>query len=100
MKTIYLLLLGLAMTASQFRHRQGGTSYLPLCLSNCRGQAHGRWQFICPLPKGVRLPQERSSYPLFSGSAVILLNSRYHLNRDGFYFLHGLQVQEPTAATV
>ncbi len=100
MKIVCLLFLGLVMTASQFRHRQGGTSYLPLCLSNCRGQAHGRWQFICPLPKGVRLPRERSSHPLFSGFAVILLNSRYHLNRDGFFFLHGLQRQKPTAATV
>ncbi len=31
--------------------------------------------FLCPLPKGVRPPRERASHPLFSGAAVILLNS-------------------------
>ncbi len=36
---------------------------------------------ICPLPKGVRPPQEGSFHPLFSGAAVILLNAFY--NRDG-----------------
>lgn len=29
----------------------------------------------CPLPKGVRPPQECSSHPLLSGAAVILLNT-------------------------
>ena len=100
MKTVCLLLFGLAMTASQSHPPQGGASYPPLCLSNCRGQAHGRRQPICPLPKGVRPPRELSSHLLFSGTAVILLNIRYHSNRDGFFFLSGLRSEKPTAAAV
>lgn len=100
MKIVCLVFLGLVMTASQFRRRQGGTSHRPLCLSGCRGQAHGRRQLICPLPKGVRPPRELSSHPLFSGYAVILLNTRYHSNRDGFFFLPGPRGEKPTAAAV
>ena len=78
MKIVCLVFLGLVMTASQFRRRQGGTTYQPLCLSGCRGQAHGRRQYICPLPKGARPPREPGSHLLFSGAAVILLNIRYN----------------------
>ena len=100
MKIVCLVFLGLVMTASQSHYRHGGTSYQPLCLSNCRGQAHGRRQLICPLPKGVRPPWELGSHLLFSGAAVILLNTRYHSNRDGFFFLPGPRGERPTAATV
>lgn len=100
MKIVCLVFLGLVMTASQSHYRHGGTSYQPLCLSNCRGQAHGRRQLICPLPKGVRPPREPGSHLLFSGAAVILLNTRYNSNRDGFFFLPGLQGEKPAAATV
>lgn len=100
MKTVCLLLFGLVMTASQSHHRHGGTSDPTLCLSNCRGRAHGRRQYICPLPKGVRPPRELDSHLLFSGAAVILLNIRYNSNRDGFFFLPGPQGEKPTATTV
>lgn len=100
MNIVCLVFLGLVMTASQFRRRQGGTSYRPLCLSRCRGQAHGRRQFTCPLPKGVRPPREPGSHLLFSGAAVILLNTRYNSNRDGFFLLPGLRGEKPTAAAV
>ncbi len=40
---------------------------------------------FCPLPKGVRPPWESDSHPLFSGVAVILLNTFY--NRDGLIML-------------
>ena len=100
MKTVCLLLFGLVMTASQSHYRHGGTSAPTLCLSNCRGQAHGRRQLICPLPKGVRPPREPGSHLLFSGAAVILLNTRYHSNRDGFFLLTGPRGEKPTAATV
>ena len=100
MKIVCLVFLGLVTTASQFRRKQGGTSYRPICLSGCRGQAHGRWQLLCPLPKGVRPPREPGSHLLFSGAAVILLNIRYHSNRDGFFLLPGLRSENQAAATV
>lgn len=100
MKIVCLFLFGLVMTASQFRRRQGGTIYLPLRLSKCRGWAHGRRQLFCPLPKGVRPPREYNSHPLFSGSAVILLNTRYNSNRDGSFSLPSPRSQVPTATTV
>lgn len=100
MKVVCLFFLGLVITASQFRRRQGGTTYLSLYLSNCWGQAHGRRQLFCPLPKGVRPPREYNSHPLFSGSAVILLNTRYNSNRDGFFSLPSPRSQVPTATTV
>ena len=89
MKIVCLVFLGLVTTASQFRRRQGGTINPLFCLSRCRGQAHGRRQLICPLSKGVRPPRELDSYLLFSGAAVILLNIRYHSNRDGFFPMPG-----------
>ena len=100
MKIVCLIFLGLVMTASQFRRRQGGTTYLPLCLSDCLGWVHGRRQLFCPLPKGVRPPREYNSHLLFSGPAVILLNTRYNSNRDGFFYLPALQSQVPTATAV
>lgn len=100
MKIVCLGFLGLVMTASQSHRRRGGTSYQTFCLSNCRGQAHGRRQYICPLPKGVRPPRELGSHLLFSGAAVILLNIRYHSNRDGFFLLPGLRSENQAAATV
>lgn len=100
MKIVCLGFLGLVMTASQSHRRRGGTSDPTLCLSNCRGQAHGRRQYICPLPKGVRPPRELGSHLLFSGAAVILLNIWYNSNRDGFFYLPGPRGEKPTAATV
>ncbi len=92
MKIGNLWFLGLVMTASQFRYRQRGTSYHPLRPSGCRRRTYGRWQLVCPLPKGVRPPREHGSHPLFSEAAVILLNSRCNLNRDGFFLPPEAQV--------
>ena len=100
MKIVCLVFLGLVTTASQFHRRQGGTTNSLFCLSRCRGQAHGRRQYICPLPKGVRPPRELGSHLLFSGVAVILLNILYNSNRDGFFLLPGPRGEKPTAATV
>ena len=100
MKIVCLIFLGLVMTASQSHCRQSGTAYPYLCLFNCRGQAHGRWQTVCPLPKGARPPREYNSHLLFSGPAVILLNTQYNSNRDGFFYLPALQSQVPTATAV
>lgn len=100
MKIVCLVFLGPVMTAGQFRRRQDGTTNPLFCLSRCRGQAHGRRQLICPLPKGVRPPRELGSHLLFSGAAVILLNTRYNSNRDGFFYLPDLRGEKPTAATV
>lgn len=73
------LISGPVPTAGHLRRRQGGGPYSPLCPPCCRGWAHGRLQNICPLPKGARLPRERASRPLVSGSAAIVLN------RDSFH---------------
>lgn len=73
------LISGPVPTAGRLRRRQGGGPYPLLCPPYCRGWAHGRWQNVCPLPKGARPPREHVSRPLVSGSAAIVLN------RDSFH---------------
>ena len=61
------------LTASRSRRQQGG-AFVPIFLSNCWGQGHGRlWDFRA-LPKVMRLPWELLSHSSAGGYAVILLN--------------------------
>jgi len=61
--------------------RQGRKSFHLFARPYAGGGPTDTGSSICPLPKGVRPPRERTSHPLLSGAAVILLNSFY--NRDG-----------------
>ena len=70
------------MTAGRSRRQQGGAS-LPLLLSNCWGQGHGRLRGSRALPKVMRLPREALSHSPAGGYAVILLN--FFANRDSLY---------------
>ena len=70
------------LTAGRFRRQQGG-AFVPIFLSNCWGQGHGRlWDFRA-LPKVMRLPWELLSHSSAGGYAVILLN--FFANRDSLY---------------
>ena len=73
---------GLVLTAGWSRRQQGGAS-LPLLLSDCWGQGHGRLRDFRALPKVVRPPRELPSHSPAGGYAAIILN--FFANRDGFF---------------
>lgn len=73
---------GLVLTAGRSRRQQGGDS-LPLLLSDCWGQGHGRLRDFRALPKVVRPPRELPSHSPAGGYAAIILN--FFANRDGFF---------------
>ena len=70
------------LTAGRSRRQQGG-AFVPIFLSNCWGQGHGRLRDFRALPKVMRLPREAFSHSPTGGYAVILLN--FFSNRDSFY---------------
>ena len=70
------------MTAGRSRRQQGG-AFVPILLSNCWGQGHGRLRGSRALPKVVRLPRELLSHSPAGGYAAIILN--FFANRDGFF---------------
>lgn len=61
------------LTAGRSRRQQGG-AFVPIFLSNCWGQDHGRLRDFRALPKVMRLPWELLSHSSAGGYAVILLN--------------------------
>ena len=73
---------GPVLTAGRSRRQQGG-AFVPILLSNCWGQGHGRLRGSRALPKVVRPPRELRSHSPAGGYAVILLN--FFANRDSFY---------------
>lgn len=70
------------LTAGRSRRQQGG-AFVPIFLSNCWGQGHGRLRDFRALPKVVRLPRELLSHSPAGGYAAIILN--FFANRDGFF---------------
>ena len=70
------------LTAGRSRRQQGG-DFVPIFLSNCWGQGHGRLRDFRALPKVMRLPREALSHSPAGEYAVILLN--FFANRDSFY---------------
>lgn len=86
-------------TTGRLRRRQDGAPFPHAYPSGCRRWGHGRRQNTCPLPKGVRPPREKTSHPLLSGYAVIMLNT-FIINRDGFPVPHRQTAQKPTAAVL
>ena len=73
---------GPVLTAGRSRRQQGG-AFVPIFLSNCWGQGHGRLRDFRALPKVMRLPQEALSHSPAGEYAVILLN--FFANIDSFY---------------
>ena len=70
------------LTAGRSRRQQGG-DFVPIFLSNCWGQGHGRLRDFRALPKVVRPPWELPSHSPAGGYAAIILN--FFANRDGFF---------------